>query len=385
MNNLVAFLLKKKLKLKGSLLGCFVLIISVITPVVFGLIIMNSMINGIADKFIYLSDGHIQIPKSEEYIDSEYILSSDDTVSGYALVYSSESTTSLKIKGVSDDYFSGIRNGQLELKKSETPIESRLGQLSISQKTAETLNVDIGDKIALMIVPDSDDRPVRPVLMIIGSIYSSGYDQLDSLLAYTNIEYATTLYPSENSNKTELILKDKYASNLDYVIQKMNFSSYSTWIGNNYSIYENFLNSRQMILIVCLLVVIIAAFFTSSTAQQLVQEESQNISILKLLGTKNISIKLISFLSILCITIVAMFSGVILGIVVSYLVKPILSLLSTTTFESLGFYLLNFSISIPWNNILLILCALIVVSIVSVYLNLRRISKISPMQLFRES
>lgn len=390
-NPFVKFWSAKRIFKKGRLLGCLVLIAFVMAPLVCALIFSESMIAGITNKYIYLSDGHLQI-QGVAYdglvTDDAMILHADSVVSGYALVYSSSSTSSLLVKGVSSDYFSESRLSQVSFETTDLE-PSNLKGIALSRATASKLGVSIGDRVALMIVPDDASRSPRPVLVRVEAIFHSGYDQLDSMLSFVDKEYARTLFTSSSSSSVEVLVGDTYIERLDDVIadlvlknEGLSLREISTWNEHNVSVYNNFVTSKQMILIILLIVIVVAAFYTSSVAQQMIQDDMKPISIAKLIGMADSQVRLSAFISVSSVTVAGIVLGIGLGIGIGYGLGPVLSALSNKGLQSLSFYLLDFVVDIPWKSVLFISVCLMVLSTASVWIALGKTRRITPMRLF---
>lgn len=390
-NPFVKFWSAKRIFKKGRLLGCLVLIAFVMAPLVCALIFSESMIAGITNKYIYLSDGHLQI-QGVAYdglvTDDAMILHADSVVSGYALVYSSSSTSSLLVKGVSSDYFNESRLSQVSFETTDLE-PSNLKGIALSRATASKLGVSIGDRVALMIVPDDASRSPRPVLVRVEAIFHSGYDQLDSMLSFVDKEYARTLFTSSSSASVEVLVDDIYIERLDDVIadlvlknEGLSLREISTWNEHNVSVYNNFVTSKQMILIILLIVIVVAAFYTSSVAQQMIQDDMRPISIAKLIGMADSQVRLSAFISVSSVTVAGIVLGIGLGIGIGYGLGPVLSALSNKGLQSLSFYLLDFVVDIPWKSVILISVCLMVLSTASVWIALGKTRRITPMRLF---
>jgi len=391
MNSFVRLWSVRRIVKKGRLIGCLVLLALVVAPLVCALIFSQSMISGITNKYIYLSDGHIQIAgasANDVQTNSPIIFRMDTVTEGYALVYSSSSTTSLMVKGIYHDYFNEKRLSQITFETRELE-DSNLHGIALSRATAQTLNVSIGDRVALMIVPDDSTKAPRPVLVRVEAIFQSGYDQLDKLLSFVDIDYAKTLFTSKSSTYVEVLVEDDYMENLSEIKTEILSSNpnilslqLTTWDEHNVAVYNNFVTSKQMILIILLIVIVVASFYTASVAQQMIQDDMKSISISKLIGMSDIMVRKSAFLSVLFVTLSGIVFGISLGIIIGYAIGPLLSALSQMGLPSLSFYLLDFTVTIPWNSILLIALFLLVLSTVVVWLTLRKTRHITPMRLF---
>ena len=391
MNPFVKFWSRKRIFRKGRLLGCLILVALVMAPLVCALIFSESMIAGITNKYIYLSDGHIQIQGVSNdglALDDAMVLHADPVVSGYALVYSSSSTSSLLVKGVSEDYFNESRLSQVSFETVELE-SSNLKGIALSRATASKLGVSIGDRVALMIVPDEASRSPRPVLVRVESIFHSGYDQLDSMISFVDKEYAQTLFTSTSSSSIEVIVEDDYIERLDDVIDSLlveneglSLRDITTWDEHNVAVYNNFVTSKQMILIILLIVIVVAAFYTSSVAQQMIQDDMRPISIAKLIGMSDSQVRFSAFISVCSVTVAGIVLGIGLGIGIGDGLGPVLSALSDKGLQSLSFYLLDFVVDIPWRSVLFISVCLMVLSAASVWIALGKTRRITPMRLF---
>lgn len=387
MNSFSLFWTSKRLK-KKRLVSCLVLVALVTAPLICALIFSESMMQGITNKYIHLSDGHLQIRtqyfeelSNEQY--GQYIESVDQTVSGYALMYSSTETASVLVKGVGQSYFNEKRLKEVTFSKNEEERSSNIKGIAISQATAKALDVTLGDRVALMIVPDDASKVLRPVLLRIDAIFTSGYDQLDQILTYIDIEYARTLYSSDSSSYLEALVCEQYQMKLDEVVSALPSSSVlSKWSDHNVSVYENFVTSKQVIFIILVLVAIVAAFYTASVAQQMISDDMTDIAIAKLLGCSDSNVRKSAFMSVYAVTCLGMGVGIALGLLIGCNLGPLLSFLSSLGLESLSFYLLNFDITIPWPSIAAISACLLFVSFISIMLTLRKTRHITPMRLF---
>lgn len=357
-----------------------ILLAVVTVPLVIALIFSNSMMNGIVDKFVCLSCGHI---KSKENVPvSEIVLSCDKTVSGYSLVYSNNSTSRILVKGVEDSYFNSLRKSQLRI-IDESEESSPLMSLCISEYLADQLSVKCGDKIAMMSVPSDGNFKPRPVLCSVRQIFTTGYEELDKSVAFTDIDTTEKIFNSKE--EYEIILSDDYSENTFGAAEYLNLKNYTVWQENYYSLYRNFSVSRQVILIILIMVTVMAAFYTAMVSHQIITDDRKTISELKLLGCGAKELRLSCFASVMIICVFGGIIGLAIGIILSYLIGPALSYLSSLNIKAFSYYLLDFKITIPWKDISIIMLCLMSLSSVSVVISLNGIKKISPMQLFTES
>ena len=384
MNPFVALWSRKRILRRGRLTGCMVLIALVTAPLVIALIFSGSMMNGIADRFIYLYDGHVQITGAgNSTIPQDNILCMDETVTGYALMYGASDTASVSLKGVKEDYFNSYRLHYMDLEYLPQEERSGLNRIILSETTSRKLNLKAGDRVALMVVPDTEEGVLRPVMLQVGGIYSCGYEQIDSNLAFIDYTHAQKLFSSRDSRVTEIIAKDSSDTAVRSLASSISTDGrVNTWQSKNSSVYSNFVNSRQMIILILLIIVFIASFFTASSANQIIEDDVQEIAVSKLMGASDRMTRQSAFISIYTVTLTGMFIGLAAGILIGLNLSPILNLLSRSDLINLSYYLLDFSSVVPWRDIILVLAVMTCVSALSILISLRHTRRITPMRLF---
>jgi len=385
MNPFVRLWSRKRILRKGRLTGCMVLIALVMAPVVAALIFSQSMVDSMIEKFVRISDGHIQIAGSSyENIPEQYISYTEKSISGYALMYSSTETASLQIKGVEDGYFEeSNRAKQISITKIDQTKRSNLNGVTISSYTARKLGVQIGDKVALMVVPDTQHGVLRPVMLQVTGIYSTGYNLIDKSLAFVDYSYAQKMFESDTSRITEVVVKSEYQDQLSRIKKTITTDGIVTdWQQKNSSVYNNYIVSMQAILLVLMIIVIVAAFFTASVANQIVEDDSREIALSKLIGAPDSMVRKSAFISIFTVTLAGMAIGLLLGILIGMNLSPVLVWLSEKNILVLEYYLVDFNATIPWGEIALVMLSMAVVSALAVLISLRHTRKITPMRLF---
>src|SRR5690554_4403962 len=255
-------------------------------PLNVALLFTDGMISSITQKYITLSDGHIQIYDKEFILDDSSIISGDYVVTGGAIIYSKEATKEVKIKGVDTSYFNKERIKEIKINGPTVEKSTNLPSIMISSELSKELGVGIDDRVAFMLLPDPSEKRVRPLLAQISSIYSSGYSELDSRLIFMNISDGEKLFTK--SGYWELLVDgdlNKALINLEKINDKV--LQYSTWDQFNISVYQNFITSRQVIFLILVLILLVAAVYIASIAQQMVQDSLIEIAILKMVGSTN--------------------------------------------------------------------------------------------------
>jgi len=382
---------------RRRLLGAALLIALVMVPLVLSLIFMDGMMGGITDKYILLQDGHIQINTAQRILENVYndklvddrIYAIDYVSIGYGIVYSRDATAEVRIKGVDSSYFNERRLAQFTIQGNLLEKTGTLPAVMLSSSTAQKLKVGIGDRLALMVVPDISVAAVRPVFAQVTSIFNSGYHQLDNSLVFMTLPDALRLFPAVKSARTEIVVKQESAGEIEEVISSLanileGSYDFSTWDEFNKAVYQNFITSRQVILLVFLMIILVAGVYVSSIAGEIVQDNFQSISVLKAMGTHSDMIRRAYFFTITTIVMLGMVSGVAFGLLLGTRLGDLLSLFAASGLPGLQYYLLDFPIVVSWSDLLLVACALFGISSITVLFTLRRIGKISPLELLQQ-
>jgi lipoprotein-releasing system permease protein len=382
---------------RARLIRSAILVALVMIPLILALIFMDGMMRGITDKYITLQDGHVQLYAREVLHDnpedfSQYdnrIIRGDFVVSGYGIIYSRDTTAEVRIKGVDPSYFSDVRTAQMSLTGNPVEKAERLVAITLSEALAKQLGVSIGDRVACMVVPDSSTSVVRPILAQVTSLYQSGYHELDTSLVFMNRSDALRFFPQEKNGYTELLVDPTAVDDLTEIIEEIQENQekripYATWDSFNTTVYTNFITSRQVILLVFMMILLVAGVYVASIAQELVQDSMQAIALYKTLGARNRTLYWAFFITVMAVTLSGMIGGTTLGVLLALRLGTLLQWLSNTGLAGLQYYLLDFPVVVSVPDILLICTAMLIISSVTVHLSLRRIRKISPLQLLQQ-
>ncbi len=378
-------------------IGKVVLLVLVTTLLVVAQLFVSSMIGGIIDKYALLSNGHLQVFTSrvpdatelDQIAQVPQVIDVQRVIEGGALAYSDSQTSMVVVKGVDDSYFNEQRLEQVTLDLAPNAYSTTRRQVLLSKNLAESLQVSPGDNIALMIVPDGTSvQAVRPVLLQVAGTFSSGYKELDESLCFIGIEYASELFPSYASSHVEIVVSPSAAEELpamakaiDSILQMNHVVR--IWYDAQPTLYANLMISQQMVMGVFIIVALLAGFFIMSMAVEFIQDDKAPIATLKLLGCTTGHIKRMYMALASSITAISLAAGLGLGLLVGLNMGPLLRLLSSLDIAVLSWYLLDFKIVVPWASLGILFGILLVVSLLSVLFSLRRINKISPMELLR--
>jgi ABC-type lipoprotein release transport system permease subunit len=364
-------------KLKSS----YILITLVVILLVLSQVFVDSMTLGITKRYALLGSGHIQTSVLNDISSYDFIEEANDVLTGSALAYGEDSVSQIVVlKGVDNAYFNNQRASVISI--SRTEIESTLSNIFISQTLSNQLNIKIGEKMA--IVADNGNKRLYPKLCFVKGIYDSGYKELDQYMIFCDQSLLKKVYKENVIQNKEIILKDGININQAMGILSEDGINSIPWYAIEGDLYRNLITSTQTLMTVFLVIALLSGFFISSVASDLIGSSHKSIAINKLLGLSSKKIRWTYFLAIEIVTLLSIISGIIFGILLSYVLPVFLQFLSLQSIPSLSWYLLKFDIIIPYQKLLFITLSLLFVSVLSVYLSLRRANKIEPMYLMNQ-
>jgi lipoprotein-releasing system permease protein len=336
----------------------------------FSLVFVSSMSNGIARKYAVLGGGSIQV-SGEIAHDAPY--KGDVVRMAGALCYGDETALSVAVKGVDDSYFSDERVSEFQsFSKGEGG--STLPPLLLSSSLAKKLGLKSGDKTLVVFVKDES---YKPVLCVVDGIYASGYEELDDGLLFAQ-EKLLERYGYEAN--TELLLD---SADVERACAELRAEGYdaTAWYERNDDIATNLVTSNQVVFGVFAVIVLLASFFVSDFSSTLVSDKKREIALLKLLGLRNGNLVSSFLLASSLLSFCSITVGLFCGILFSYAVKPLLSLLAKKSIPALSYYLLSFSITIPFVRLIALLAIFLILSSVSALISLSQMRKVDPILL----
>jgi len=278
-----------------------------------------------------------------------------------ALAYSQSQNTLVNVKGVDSAYFTSEKEDILKMRRCEN--DTSLRGVILSELIASKLEVTLGDRVAMLLYDKSLDR-TRPVYLFIEGIYSSGYNEFDEALVFTDIEVVDGITSYEIlSSLPEEELLDALA---DEGISAIGYKNLY------HSIYENIRLSVSLLNLIVVFVALLAGFFALSVSIEYVQRDKKDIAGMLLIGFSREDV----VKSYIRITMSAVVTSVVLallgGIGLSYLIQPVLSSLDVVAFPALQNYVISFEVSIPFGMLILLLSATCLTSYLSLHLSLRK-------------
>lgn len=335
-----------------SYLSCL-LVLLVSAALAFTLVFVSSMTKAIDSTLQSLGSGSIAVYDTLPDVEIEGSVKKTERAGG--LLYSKDKSQIVYIKGTEEDYFTPDISSFIKLESVEN--NTGLKGIRISRIMASRLGAHLGDKLTVMLYDTALGR-VRPVLVFLEGTYSSGYNEFDSNLAYTSIDVTDGQIVYEiRSEDVDKTLSKLLLEGADAVSYKSLYRS----------IYNNLATSKDLLLVITILVAFLAGFFSISVSYEYIERDRRDIGGLLMLGFEKRSI-IASYRYITLISVgISALVGEVVGILLSFLVSPILSSLDITRYPVLQNYVLSFEIVIPFKTLSLLFVALILSS----YLSLR--------------
>lgn len=202
------------------------------------------------------------------------------------------------------------------------------GGVVVGYELAKMLNVGIGESVRV-ILPFGKTTPFgfAPLSFKekVTGLFKSGMYDYDSSFLYIPLSELWAKTPLKGLVNTIAVeLKNPFAA--DRFARKINgelpFKFYaSSWMELNYNFFTALKLEKIAMFIILLLVVIVAAFNITSSLMMLVLEKTKDVAILRSFGATPKNIKNIFIRQAVIIGTIGIFTGDILGVVLSFLLK----------------------------------------------------------------
>lgn len=427
----------KRSSARRSLFGAFLCIGLSIIPLIVVTSITNGMINGMTERLIGLSSSSIQA-----YVASNISqVQSADKFKEYAEGFKS-------VKGVNNVYpemnLTGLAAGKklrsgaeiramdshifqdnASFQKLFTVVEGDLldfvqdeyspeKKAVIGKKMAENLNLHAGDTFRIITTKYINGN-ISPKLSSfkVAAIVSSGYQELDQLWVFIPLESAYSFLSLSNATFTIMMeTSDPFSSDLVRIQEDAKkyagrYANIYRWDQIHSAEFENFSSTKVMLIFVMMLIVLVASVNVSSAIVMLVMERQKEIAILKSIGATPSGITL----SFLITGMACGCGGVLLGLpaglllavnsnqIVKFLemlvngIAKLIYILKGTPLTELthinlmdpAYYLAEIPIEIPFNEILIIAGATILLSLIVSIIPSIKAGKEKPLDILRKS
>ena len=351
---------------KAAFILPMLMILLISAVLVFALIFIQSVSGTIERMLELLGRGTILVkqenPPDQSILPPGAEISPSRMLEG--LVYSEDAEGAAFIHAVGPGYFDGMRGRELDADIIEG---DALNPVVISSAVSDRFSVGIGDRMTLLLYEEDKDR-TRPLLLTVSGIFPSVYPQLDSSLIYIPLDssgysadgYEILLPEGSNEEETEAALSRAGYSCMSYM------DMYS-------GIYSNAVSSINALYLVFMAVAFLAAYFASDAAYVYISRDRDDIRTLVMLGASSSLIRS-SYLRItMAGTAIASSIGSLIGIVLGLISPYAFRLIALSDPAILSYYVMSFTVSIPWARIILMILLMLSVAFISVVASLFRL------------
>ena len=254
-------------------------------------------------------------------------------------------------------------------------------------------NVKIGDKLTI-ISPKTIDSVVGelPVskTFIVGYIFESGMYQYDSQMIVLPFEMSKKLFFLDGVTDIRIFIKNPMlVDNIKNEIYKFlsNDEFLFDWRGYNTNLLNAVKVEKNVMFLILMLIILVAGFNIITSMVMLVKDKVKDIAILKTVGFSNFSIMKIFFYCGSMIGLFGTFIGGVFGLLFSYYIDDIKSLLEKlldmNLFPAEIYYLLELPSKVEISEVVLIIVATLVVAFLSSIFPAIKAAKMKPLDILR--
>ena len=340
------------------------LILLVSMLLVFSLSFITSMASAMENVMVNLGGGHIIVDGWID-LDGSGFYSVDQVTASEALAFSRKASAAMYVKGVDlDSYFNQRRLDALNLSSAFN--EDVLNPAYLSSSLSQELGVKQGDRFSILVYESGIGR-TRPLLLTCAGIFSSGYNEFDSILCYVDKSLVR-----DGEQKTEILLED--ASSLEQTIDSLALSGFSarSYKSVYSALYNNVEFSLTVLYGIFLVLALLAAVFSSNIAFDYVSRDRRDIANLMVLGLGKNEVSRIYLAITLSFVFFALLLGFFMGLASSFLIPSMMEALAGLDFSALDAYMTSFDVRIPFGKIFLMLGGLFFSSFISLLISLRK-------------
>lgn len=298
------------------------------------------------------------------------------------IIKTSDQIEGVILKGVGKDFDWQFFKNHIIKGEIFTVTDTTSNKIIISNKIADLLNFNVGDKLLMYFVQE----PPRMRKFIVSGIFQTGIEEVDKNFVIVDYKHIQKLNNwDENQISGFQIFTDDF-NNIDKMTNIINDE-----IGYNYSQKNNRLkveNVKQIysqlfewtelfntnIIIILVLMIAVAGFNMISGLLILIIERTNMIGILKAIGAENWSIRKVFLYNAIFLTGKGMLWGNLIGISIALLQKYFMFI----KLDAEAYYMSTVPIDLNFVNILLLNMGGVVVTFIMLMIPSYIISKISP-------
>jgi len=397
--------------LRGAALGIAISMV----PIMVTLIVSDGMIQGITNRYLELSTGHLQL--------YSYVAGADEVAlliprlqgiqgirmvsperDGMGILIGPKGKTGTSLRSISESFLNypgtkqylSVLSGDLHLPDSRSCL--------IGTKVADAIGAKPGDTIRLMTVRTTDTGTMIPRItaLKVSGIISSGYRELDALWCFIPYDLGRTILASDASRSFLVIKTDNPYNGLentkDQIQEQLGDAvGIYSWKELQATQFQSFESTRQILLFIMAIIVVVAAVNVASATSMLVVERRREIAILKSYGARPGDIAGLFALGAGLTGLVGAFIGITVGLGIGYSINEIihglelvLSFISSlfhgnpVVLLNPAYYLERIPIIVNWSVVVVLFCLTVLGSIIAALGSTLRAGKLSPVEILQK-
>jgi lipoprotein-releasing system permease protein len=317
--------------------------------------------------------GESPIHFSEDNLSKDGLAKITPVVNKGAILKNQENIEGVILRGIDLDQTSDFvyaQNSHLSYDKlKETPI-------ILSQHSLDKLNLKLGATLFISIL-DSTPKTLKAKVI---NTYSTNIEEFDAQIALSDIKFLQNLnqWGSQEYSWVELQANDK--NEIRNIAAKLYQELEDVSVNTIFEIYPQLFDWLALMkkneLIIFLVMLVVAMVNIISSISIFVIEKTKLIGMLKVLGAKNKSIIEMMYYQVFFIIL----KGIVIGNVLALILTAIMHYLKPIKLDPAIYYISYAPIWFDWKAFILINVLTIVTCVLSAYIPLGAISKISPIK-----
>jgi lipoprotein-releasing system permease protein len=261
-------------------------------------------------------------------------------VEGKAMAVAGEALAGVSVRGVDPALETGVSNVASLMQSGDlTALASGSYRIVLGVKLAETLHVQVGDKVMLVLA----EARVTPAGLVprtkqftVAGVFSAGMYEYDRGLAFVSFDDAARLFHTDGrATGIRLGIADVYNARAvamatartianEYPQEKFTVSN---WTSQHYTYFRSIQLQKSIMFVILSLVIAVAAFNIVSTLMMVVRDKRGDIAILRSIGATPRSVMTIFASQGTSIGVLGTLLGVLLALLVTSQLDNLVSVL----------------------------------------------------------